>query len=159
MRVRLGKTVDELGPGIHFRLPFLDRIYVRSSRLRYTAYSGHTVSSKDKKIFNISIAIRYKLKSMTKLYLALADPETTLYLSAIAAIADYVCVTMADDVTPAEVMRAADASVQTLGHGLEDLKVSVVDFAEMRCYRLITGDSWVPTNLSDLDDKEKSGER
>ena len=34
LRIRLGKKTKALNPGIHFRIPFLDRIYIQSARLR-----------------------------------------------------------------------------------------------------------------------------
>lgn len=47
LRVRLGRRVVMLGPGFHLRIPFLDRTFVRSVRLRTISDSGQTVVTQD----------------------------------------------------------------------------------------------------------------
>lgn len=159
LRVRFGKTVKELNPGPHFRIPFLDRIYVQPSRLRYAAYSGHTISSKDEKVFSIGIAVRYRIENLKQLYLTIADPEATIYLAAISAISDYICSSHSDQVTPKSISEIADNAVKEVGKGMEDLKVSVVNFSKVKCYRFITGDGWITGSMHNFDNKDNAGEK
>src|SRR5467141_2687015 len=75
LRVRIGKIAAELGPGIHFRIPFFDRIYVQSIRLRTIMRSNQTVSSFDGHPLALSFSIDFSITNLREMFDTLSSPE------------------------------------------------------------------------------------
>ena len=60
LRVRLGKTATVLCPGPHWRIPFLDRMFVQQVRLRSLGIGGQTVTTKDGKPLSAVISFYHR---------------------------------------------------------------------------------------------------
>src|SRR3990167_9601576 len=76
--VRLGKNSRVLAPGIHLRIPFLDRIYVQSIRLRTISFSGMQCVTKDGKTAVVGASISFSVSNVKDLYDSCSTPEYTL---------------------------------------------------------------------------------
>src|SRR6267143_1793761 len=90
LRIRLGKAAAELAPGIHWRIPFLDRIYLQSVRTRTITETYQTISSQDGCTLVLSIAIDFVITDLRQMFDTLSSPEATLKCRATAAIAEFV---------------------------------------------------------------------
>lgn len=160
LRVRLGKKCCVLYPGIHIRIPFLDRIYVKSVRVQCIYTHGHTLTCSSGESFTIAIMINYSINNIERLYNSAATPELYLLSQALSGISEYIAGNTAKDVSLRGVAKAADTKLQDLNLGIKSVSVTVVTFAVLRTYRLLTGDSWISDggNL-DSQEPEVSGER
>lgn len=140
IRVRLGKEALKLDPGLHFRIPFLDRIYVQSIRLRIITSGIRTFSTSDNKVVNVNLGIRFAVRDIKQLYSTIADPEKTLLNHISSLAAKYVFKTSGKDLSPKDLQDYIDTSMVDDNWGLCDVSAHVIDFAITRTYRLIGND-------------------
>lgn len=155
--VRLGKTTKRLDPGLHFRIPFFDRIYVQSVRLRIAHAKDQSISTKDGVIVTFGLAIQYQISDIVKLYHTVASVQSVLLFKAIARASRMISTSMIKDLNPKQLEDVINLDMPGGEYGLDSIEVSVISFCTARCYRLITGDSWVPTGPN-VDEAETSGE-
>ena len=156
VRVRLGKNSKRLDPGVHFRIPFLDRIYVQSTRLRVINCPTQSISTRDKNVITFGLAVRYQIQDVVKLYQTTASVEAILLYEAISKAA-HLITTTDSDLDPASLEEQINATLPSHEYGLSDVRVSILSFCQARCYRFITGDAWLPSGRN-MDDAESSGE-
>lgn len=141
LRIRLGKTVKELSPGIHLRIPWLDRIYVQSIRLRTISAGGQTISSKDGKVICLGWALQFSLDDIKKLYDSIANPEATLRALVQSQIAECIHTTVINDITPKSIEMKINKDIQQFKDwGLGQLKCFITAFAIVRTYRIINSE-------------------
>jgi hypothetical protein len=158
LRIRLGRNPTRLDPGIHFRIPFVDRIYVQSTRARVISVENQSLSTKDGKVYTVSLGVRFRINNIITVYETMAQPEGILACDALSLVARYISAKDSKDVDPEELESAINDNMPSYGSGLTDVLVNVTGFCHSRCYRMITGGTWVPTGTS-LDGKDNSGEK
>ncbi len=148
IRVRLGKEAIVLNPGMHFRIPFLDRIYVQSIRLRIVTSSSHTVSTLDKKAVTLKLAVRFAIRDIKQLYLSISDPEATLlnYISTLAA--EYISQRHNDKLSHNGLQDYVNRGMVDKNWGLSNISASITDFAITRTYRFVMNDYEGTTGLN-----------
>lgn len=100
VRVRLGKTAHELRPGFHLRIPFIDRVYVQTTRTRTTSSTGLTVTTRDRKNLTVSLAVEYAVASVLRLYETMANPDTILRCRIERAIVEFAAGMDSTELTP-----------------------------------------------------------
>lgn len=154
LRVRLGKNPKELLPGLHFRIPWLDRIYVQSVRHRTTTTRNINATTKDGKSVVVSIAIHFAVADVLKVYDSLSSPETTISSIAEASVVEEVKGRSLEDCDG--LAAAASAAINDNDWGLGEVTVKIIGFTVCRAYRLLQGDSAYGAGLGWLDD---GGER
>lgn len=137
IRVRLGKDAVVLNPGIHFRIPFLDRVYVQSIRLRIVTSGSLTVSTLDKKVVTTILTVRFAIKNVKLLYNTIANPETTLINHVSSLAAEYISETISTDLSHKSLSEHVDNQLNIGGWGLSEVSVSIIDFVFARTYRLM----------------------
>ncbi len=137
IRIRLGKKITVLNAGIHFRIPFLDRVYVQSIRLRIVTSGSLTVSTLDKKVVTTRLTVRFAIKDVKLLYNTIANPETTLINHISSLAAEYISQTTSTDLSHKSLSEHIDSRLDVGGWGLSEVSVSVIDFAFTRTYRLM----------------------
>ena len=158
LRVRLGKRTARLDPGIHFRFPFLDRIYVQSTRLRVTQAQSQSISTKNGDTITFGLAVKYQIEDIVVMYQAAACVDQVLLYEAVSRAAHLIAaVETHDGVTAAKLEQKVGKDMPSTKYGLCDVEVSVLNFCRARCYRLISGDGWIHSGKS-LDNIENSGE-
>lgn len=140
LRIRLGKVAAVLAPGIHFRIPFLDRIHVQSVRLRTLYLSGLTVTTRDGHALTVAMAIDFSIGDLLLMFNSLSAPDRTLQYRAAAALASFVSQNVKPDVT----LEAADAAVNFalagFGCGIAQIRARCFTFTYARPYRLLMND-------------------
>lgn len=140
LRIRLGKVAGELGPGIHFRIPFLDRLYVQSLRLRTISDTGQTMTTRDGKVVTIAIGIEYGIENLLRVYEMLANPEAVLMYRVQGIIADYVAQTDGNLLSPNTIRGAVVKELRAGEWGMNRLYIHVTSFAFVKTYRLLMND-------------------
>ena len=59
-----------INPGLHFKMPFIDKVYRFDMRLRVLAIEKDDVVTEDRQTVNVSAFINWKIKDLMKFYLA-----------------------------------------------------------------------------------------
>lgn len=152
LRVRLGKVAATLEPGIHFRVPFLDRVYVQSVRLRIIEQEGQTITTADGKVLTVSIAVQFAIEDIAKLYATIAMPEMTLLSRAAALIAEHVARARSTELTGALLEERVSAALPGAEWGLGQCRAYITTFAVVRTYRLLQNSY---RSLSGVDEMER----
>ncbi len=158
VQVRLGKTASELMPGIHLRIPWLDRVYVQSTRIRIVSTNNQTVSTKDGKVVTIHLAVRFSIASMLQVYESVSDPGLTLLNSVMSWASEHISETNSSVLTHKSIERFVNHKAKDCDWGLENLSARVLGFAFVRTYRLLVHDYERSFGL-DLESKDTSGIR
>lgn len=137
VRVRLGKHMAVLGPGVHLRIPAADRVFRQSVRRRFSSVPTQAVTTRDRHAVTISGALCYRIADIAKLYDSVHDAEDTIQTEAAALVARYVRDLDLADLQPAALEAAVTASLDLGRYGLADGEFALTDFVAVRTYRLI----------------------
>jgi len=140
LRVRLGKIAADLAPGIHFRIPFLDRILLQSIRLRTVWDSAHTVSSRDGHTLTVGVAIDFAIVDLRLMFESLSSPEVTLRYRAASAITRFASQNDRNLITSQAVESAINSELASFGCGLGEIRARLTGFAFAKAYRLLIND-------------------
>lgn len=151
IRVRLGKRVELLSPGIHLRIPFVDRIYLQSVRTRISSLPPQTLTTKDGKALTIAVSLRYAISDLLTLYNTLHHAEGTLANIVLGAVGEFVMDHVLADCQPRDIGSWVCDHINLDRYGLKDAAVTVMTFASVRTYRLIMGDgqAWLAGDYLD----------
>jgi regulator of protease activity HflC (stomatin/prohibitin superfamily) len=149
IRVRRGKRAKALGSGLHFKVPFLDRVYVVSTRKRMISDSGQTMMTKDGHVLTINTVLQFSVVDALRLFESIANPEQTLLMLVQARISEVVAAHNACELSPTIVGEQARTEIPT-GWGLSDVDVRVTTFARVRTYRLMMNEYRSPSGLDNL---------
>lgn len=160
LRVRLGRVAAMLKPGIHFRIPFLDRVYAQSVRLRTLIESNITSTTSDGKSITFTLAVEFRIHDIQELFNALSNPDSTIGSRAVSAATQFVSTNERVSLTPQSVGDEATKGV-CIGEewGLSDVRCTVMALSETRVYRFISADYRTGGGLFNLDDDEQVGLR
>lgn len=159
VRVRLGKKPKHLLPGLHFRIPWVDRVYVQSVRLRtFVAASNATCQTRTGRTAVLSLAIHFRVENILRLYDTMSSPESTLGTLAVEKAIAFIEGSSLD-VCSADVAAAIELDKEEVSAwGLADLRISVTGFAYCRALRVMAHDYAGSTGMLSLDHDE-GGER
>ncbi len=154
LRVRFGKTSKDLAPGIHFRIPLLDRVYVVCTRSRVIYCTNVTLTTKDRQVVTVSFCITYAIDSLRKVIDKTAQPEILLLTETQNEIALFVGDTNLAEVDPSSVEEYCgdDDWLENFAgdHGLKGVNVKVTGFAHVRTYRLLMNDYQSTTGMDSV---------
>lgn len=140
IRVRLGKRVRLLGAGVHLRIPGADLFYVQSTRARVSVLPSQTLTTSDGKALTIAVTVRYRIDDLLRLYQTLHHAEGTIANIVMGAVGEYVVTHSLSECGPASFGLAVTERSDLSAYGLADVAVTVVTFASVKTYRLITGE-------------------
>jgi len=147
IRIRCGKNTKLLNPGIYFRLPYFDSVYIQETRLRVIDLTVQTVTSKDLKTITLSGSIGYSINSVELLYNTLFHPELTISNMVMSEISDYVYKHNIDDISPEAIQKSVLTNIDAKAYGLKFEYFKLINFAVVRTYRLIQDQSWTHEGL------------
>jgi hypothetical protein len=140
VRVRLGKHVLVLNAGVHLRIPFADRVFLQSTRRRFTSVPTQTISTMDGKAVTVSGCLGYRIDDIGRLYDTLHQPEDVLQTEAQAAVARFVAGHTLQECGPGAVEAFVADSLDLSKYGLGGTEYYVTDFVAVRTFRLISGE-------------------
>lgn len=139
IRVRRGHKTTVLGPGMHFRIPALDRFFVQRVRKRYMNTPTQTVTSKDRQAITISGGTAYEITDIGKLYNTLSDPEDVIQIETLTLVAGYISAYRLEDLTINDIQTYVTKELDLEIYGLGNTSFLVTDFFCVKTYRLIQG--------------------
>jgi len=90
LRVRLGKRLRKLKPGLRVSLPFVDHIITEPATLKTINLTDQPVSTADGTSVNLGGVIFYYVRDLQKLWLKIDDYEETLSNLALTALASQI---------------------------------------------------------------------
>ena len=137
LRVRFGKHVKLWGPGLHWRLPFADAVYLQSVRMRIAMLERQTVSTRDGRTITLSGSIGYCITDVARLYQTLHHADSTIRSMAMVAIAEYVSTHDSAACTPVRIVEHLDTTTDYAKFGLGDIRINLTDFVVVKTYRLV----------------------
>jgi hypothetical protein len=137
LRVRLGKKRRLLGPGLHFRIPYLDVVYKQSVRLRWTTMTSQTVTTRDSHTLTMSGQLGYEIANIETLYDSLHQAENAIRSLASGAVARYVHSHDLTECKPDIIELGAGALLDLEKYGLVYRSLQLTTFCRVKTYRLI----------------------
>ncbi|MDZ4250332.1 MAG: SPFH domain-containing protein [Candidatus Nanopelagicales bacterium] len=159
VRIRLGRTARLLEPGLHFRIPGVDRIYAQSIRLRTLWSCNQTVTTRDRRTVTISIAVNFRIADLLEVYNSLSTPDVTIRAAALGLAMDCISQRDRDQVTPGAVAQHINEGLKGWGCGLADLSARITTFVEGRAIRLLSHEYETGSGLGDFEPGETRGTR
>lgn len=135
--IRMGKNHRLCYKGIYFKIPFIDVVYIQTTRRRMIEAPMQTVTTKDGHAITIKAGVSYKILDMFKLYNSLYHPENTILNIVMSNISQYVASNNLADLNPNKVQQSASFSGNETEWGLGDLEVVLNNYAHVKTYRLI----------------------
>lgn len=143
LRIRFGKRVKVLEPGIHFRIPLFDSFYIQPIRQRVLDMPIQTLSSKDGHTITVKSALAYSICDIQKLYNTISQPDMTISNMVLGKIADHISNNNVTDCKPKDVQDKVKEALASLDCGIKFEYVSIVGYAIVRTYRIIQDGSWL----------------
>lgn len=146
IRVRFGKHLSNLGPGIHFRIPYFDAIFRQSNRMRICVTQLQTLTTRDGKTITLCATVGYCVGDVGKLYNTLHDAEETVRNMIAGHVAKTVSSCDLADCDPDKIEIAVNAKLDLKKFGLDQASIKIVDFAIVKTYRLLQDQRWQSTD-------------
>lgn len=140
VRVRMGNRMTILGPGVHVRVPWVDRIYRQSIRRRFSACPAQTLTTADGRAVTVAGALAYSITNIGLLYNTLHDAEDTIEIESQSLVAKFVRVHTLFECTPSAIEEAVTEGLNLERYGLGDVEFSITDYVAVKTYRLIGGE-------------------
>ena len=139
IRVRLGKYTKLLGPGIHFRIPGMDKVYAQNTRMEALDVPNQTLTTLDGKILTISVVVCFRIMDIELLYTNIQRVDQTIMGMVMGKVATSVTSLRSEECTPNKVERYVQDEINGLADdwGIEFYLISVNTFAYVKTYRLI----------------------
>lgn len=158
LRVRMGKSVVQFGAGVHFKIPFFDKVYIQNTRDRFSCTTVQTVTTTDGKAITFCGNLRYRLGSILKLYTTLHQPEDTILQEVESSLAEFIISHELIECSALALCQHVRDTINLEAYGLEDVRFFLTDFMVVKTYRLITGEMYkYAKNPSRLDTNMESG--
>lgn len=137
IRVRRGKHIKRLTPGIYFRLPYFDTVYIQETRLRVCEVPMQTCTTKDLHTITIKAAVGYSIVDIEKLYSTLYHPETSILNIAMSEVAAKIFETNSNEIKPEDIEQMALQALKLKDYGICFEYFKITNFAAVKTYRLI----------------------
>lgn len=140
IRVRGGKKITTLGPGIKFRIPGLDRFFIQSTRKRYMHTPTQNVTTKDGKAVTISGGTSHIIKDIGVLYNTLNAPEDVISTETQSQIAAYVTQRTLEECSISGLQVHVNSTPHFEKYGLGGINFYVTDFVAVGLIVLLPAD-------------------
>ena len=142
LRVRMGNKIKVLKPGIYFKIPYFDSVFVQEVRLRIADMPVQTITTKDLKTISIVGAIGYSITDINKLYNTLFHPETSVRNIAMSIISTQLYEKESSEINPKQIEIEVLKALNDLDYGLTFKHFKITNFAIVRTLRLIRDTNW-----------------
>ncbi len=142
IRVKFGKHITLLPPGVHLRVPLVHTVYKQCSRLRRTDLPTQTITTADGKTVTLGATIGFRIADIKKLYHTLYHADATLAILAQSRVAEYINTHVATECSPAQISKAVNQTLDFEQYGLAEATVTITDFAFVKTFRLIQDSRW-----------------
>jgi len=150
IRVRLGKYIDRLEPGIHLKFPIIDKVHIQPIRLRVISISDQCLMTADKKVIVLAGSIAYRIIDLLKLYETLHNPTEAIEQKVMGIISKCAFEVSLDELSPEILTKSVNQEIDLKEYGLENVGFFLTSFAAVRTYRVIGGELGKYNDYADL---------
>ena len=157
IRIRMGKTITVLDPGILFQVPFIDRVYIQNMRERVAATTSQALTTRDGVTITLCAALRFEIVDIRPMYTRLHQASETICQIVEGEFSKYIIMNDAKDCTPDKVLAHVLGRVDLSKFGLKLNDLFLTDFVKVKTYRLIQGGLDRYTSASIQTDVERRG--
>jgi regulator of protease activity HflC (stomatin/prohibitin superfamily) len=142
IRVRLGKWVKDLKPGLHWMIPFADRVETVNVLPQRITLPNQSVRCADGKVIAISGALMYGIKNARRVWLEVEDHDESLVTLAMNRLAEYAASVPGDEVTVDNLQKHVLPVLrrQATKWGIDVRDLGVKDLAPHKVYRFMGDD-------------------
>lgn len=138
VRVRFGKHLALLGPGVRFKIPFFDHVYIQNVRRRVASVGLQTLTTRDAKSITIDGSLGYRIGDVMQLHTTLHDAEYSIKQEVTGLIADYVITHDKADCGPADIVAHVRKAHRLTKYGLADVDFFLSGYiSDIPTYRLV----------------------
>jgi hypothetical protein len=148
IRVRLGKKIKILSAGTYFRIPFVDTIFLQSTRLRVVQMAPQTIATRDGKTLTIVVCAGYSISNIETLYQRMFQAESTISNIIMGEIAKHVSSNDLGESTPEKLEQKVMTALNADDYGVKYEYVKVIGYAIVKTFRLIQDSHWTADGLS-----------
>lgn len=141
IHVRRGKHSRVLGKGMYFNIPFIDQVYIQTTRMRTIEVPMQNVTTKDGICVSLTSYISYSIADIMALYKSLYHPERTLSMVMQGYVSEYVREHDYKGITLPDIEEYCTQAISSFDYGLKDIKFRVTTFAAVKTFRLIQDNS------------------
>jgi len=138
VRVRLGNRVVKRGPGFHWKLPLLDRVFIQNVRLHVVSTCSQVLEDGDGRTVAVVACIGFSIDDILRVYTSVQHLDEALYSWASAALADHI--TKGRAAAEEAVARSLEEQATRWGIRIEFFRLT--DYTRVRAFRLLQGDRW-----------------
>lgn len=142
VRVRMGKTIKKLEKGMHFRIPYIDSVFVQETRLRVVDLPMQTITTADEKTITLNSAAGYVIADVEKLYKTLYHPETTIRNIIMSSVGEFCYNKNLTSIDKTTLEQYVLDELNKLEYGVKFEYFKIMNFAVVRTYRLIQDTTW-----------------
>ncbi len=142
LRVRAGKWLKELKPGIRMSLPFIDVILTEPSTLQTANLTDQTVITTDGVNASVGGVIYYHVRNLRQLWLSVHNHEEALANLALTAIADQLAKRAFGDCHLETIQRAAQRNIRHTAKkwGIHVDRFELTDLCDSQVYRVMSSE-------------------
>lgn len=140
VRVRAGKRVSLLGPGIHLRIPLLDVFYIQPIRVRAQFIQSQTLTTIDGKAISLASALQFEIKDLLVLYRTVHNAHDAVEQKVQGAIAKYISRIKLTDIDVKSLESFVEESLRLDDFGLKVNSFSITNFIVVKPYRFVSGE-------------------
>lgn len=142
IHVHRGKRTRVLGQGMYFNIPFIDQVYIQTTRMRTIEVPMQNVTTKDGICVSLTSYISYSIADIMVLYKSLYHPERTLSMVMQGYVSEYIREHEYKDITLPKVEEYCSSKIASFDYGLKDIMFRVTTFAAVKTFRLIQDNSY-----------------
>ena len=139
LRVRLGKHVKVVEPGVHLKLPLIDSYHLLNVVPRVVNLPHQSLETSDKKTLAVSAALAYSVSDIEKCLVEVDDHDESLINLAMGLIAYYISNHQGSDCSHDAIQAGVLPSLREIAEdwGLEVSHLYVTDLCQHKAYRLL----------------------
>jgi regulator of protease activity HflC (stomatin/prohibitin superfamily) len=146
IRIRFGKHIKLLAPGIHFRLPYLDSCYRQPIRLNFILLSPQTLTCKTGETITISINVGYLISDVLKVYNSVSELQSAIFGSVQGAISEFISKHDISECNPSLIESHCSTILSSKDWGVTIEELHITSYAIVKTFRLIQDSSWISNN-------------
>ena len=137
LRVRFGRYMKTMGPGVHFRMPMVDSATIRSSRREFIAVPLLDIMTADGKTLTVGITAAFRITDISALLNSVSQPEDAVTELVSSFVAKYIRQNTMADISQDKLEKAARDGLARNVEGIGEIRIAVTNFVSGRTYRLI----------------------
>lgn len=146
IHVRRGKVAKVKGPGFYWQIPFVDKVFIQTTRMRMMDVPMQTMSSKDGSAITVKSVIGYSIIDVLKVYQTLYHPEVTLGSMVQSGVGQFIRENLTSAITPAGIEEYV--KIDGDQYGIGNVTVKITTFAIVKVFRLMQDNSTMYDGLN-----------